>query len=201
VLLSSKSNRRSKRFRQLPVREATPQEHPVRPPRSHEIPGTPPCGIQGARGCCIFPASMKHTCNPNQHAVCARRNGDGEDEARCEPMRVRNSRVIAFTTSNLRWNRCGSGLCARHMTRTDLFELCACDRQMQAVLGCVRGAGVCARQRQRWLVYAETERFSKCSRIHCVVTDLGRSMGRPRARSHTSEESVPSARLTPKSTV
>ena len=37
--------------------------------------------------------------------------------------------------------------------------------------------------------------------IHLEVTDLGRSRGRPRARSQKTWESAPKARETPKSTV
>lgn len=58
-----------------------------------------------------------------------------------------------------------------------------------------------AASRPHLLPYADTERFSKWSRIHCVVTDLGRSRGRPSARSQTRDDRVPIARLTPKSTV
>lgn len=42
---------------------------------------------------------------------------------------------------------------------------------------------------------------SKCALIHPVVTLLGRSMGSPKARSHTRLASVPMARLTPNMTV
>jgi hypothetical protein len=51
------------------------------------------------------------------------------------------------------------------------------------------------------LTHSRIHCFVQLSRTQSVVTDFGRSIGKPSARSHTSCDSTPNARETPKSTV
>lgn len=57
------------------------------------------------------------------------------------------------------------------------------------------------RKGRPWVKTRVDQAFLTNSLIHSVVTVLGRSMGRPRARSQIRLASTPRARLTPKSTV